>query len=76
MKKKVSIVMPAYNEEDRIGKTLMEYFSYFSNLKNDGELDFEIIVVLNACKDNTRKVVEKFDCKELFILEFRRNLRI
>jgi len=68
--KKVAIVIPAYNEEDRIGKTLDSYFNLFGDLKNKKLLDFEIIVVLNACKDNTKKVVEKFKRKELKVLDF------
>jgi len=68
--KRVAMIIPAYNEEDRIGKALESYFDYFGKLKEDGELDFKIIVVLNACKDNTRAVVEEFSRDELVILEF------
>lgn len=68
---KVSIIIPAHNEEKRIGKTLKEYISYFKNLKKQKILDFELIVVLNACSDNTSKVVEKYSCKELKVLEFK-----
>ena len=68
--KKVSIIMPAYNEEKRIGPTLEDYLGFFKGLKKAGELDFEIVVVLNACVDNTRRVVEKFACEELIILDF------
>lgn len=70
--KRVAIVIPAHNEEKRIGKTLNSYLSQFKRLKKQKKVDFEIIVVLNACRDNTRKVVEKHKCKELKILEFRR----
>ena len=69
---KVAIVIPAYNEENRIGKTLIEYFDFFYDLKEKNELDFEIVIVLNGCKDNTKNVVEKFSCKELIILDFER----
>ena len=67
---KISIIIPAYNEEKRIGKTIGCYLDYFKSLKKKKELDFEIIVVLNACKDNTLKVVKKYKCKELRILNF------
>lgn len=70
--KKVSIIMPAYNEEKRIAPTLVDYLGFFGNLKEKGEIDFEIVVVLNACVDNTRGVVEGFACEELVILEFER----
>jgi glycosyltransferase involved in cell wall biosynthesis len=53
---KLSIIIPAYNEEKRIGRTLDSYSKFFSkNIK-----DFEIIVVLNNCKDNTLKIVKEF----------------
>ncbi|MEK6872505.1 MAG: glycosyltransferase [Nanoarchaeota archaeon] len=67
---KVSIVIPAHNEEKRIRKTLEEYLSFFNNLKEKEVLDYEIIVVLNACVDNTKQIVERFNCEELIILDF------
>ncbi len=45
-----SIIVPAHNERDRIGKTLHEYLDAFA--------DSEIIVVLNGCTDGTKDVVE------------------
>ena len=55
--KELSIIIPAYNEEARIGKTLDSYYNFFSKkLKNN----FEIIVVPNNCKDRTQEIVEKF----------------
>src|SRR3989344_5174512 len=67
---KLAIVIPAHNEEKRIGRTLDHYLAYFSELKKREMLDFEIIVVLNACKDNTREVVDKYKHREIFVLEF------
>lgn len=55
---KLSIIIPAYNEERRIGKTLEDYASFFT--KQYGR-EFEIIVVLNACRDNTLKVVKRYE---------------
>ncbi len=49
-----SIVIPAYNEESRIGPTLDGYINYFSDNKFGSH---EIIVVLNGCVDGTRNVV-------------------
>jgi glycosyltransferase involved in cell wall biosynthesis len=52
----LSIVIPAYNEEKRILKTLKSYRKYFSShYKN-----FEILVILNGCKDKTEKIVSRF----------------
>lgn len=56
---KISIVIPAYNEEKRIRKagTLDDYGKFFS-VKNA-----EIIVVLNNCTDNTIRVVKEYEKK-------------
>jgi len=63
--KKLSIIIPAYNEEGRIGSTLKRYRAFFSNLKKKKILDYEIIVVLNACKDNTLGVCNQHKCENL-----------
>ena len=65
---KVGIVIPAHNEGKRINNILTAYLAYFSGLKKEGILDFEIVVVLNACSDNTLDVVEEFKYRELFVL--------
>ncbi len=57
---KLAIIIPAKNEETRIGKTLEEYLSYFQKrFKND----FELLVVLNGCTDNTAKVIQQIQKK-------------
>ena len=58
--KKVSIIIPAYNEEKRIENTLDSYNSYFKNLKKEKKLDFEIIVVINGTTDKTEEIVKKY----------------
>ncbi len=55
MTKSISIIIPAYNEEGRLEATLSGYLSFF-----DKKHDFEIIVVLNGCTDNTFDVVSRF----------------
>src|SRR5438445_2478800 len=52
---KISIIIPAYNEEERIEKTVRTYHTFFSE-KN---VSFELVIVLNGCKDNTIGVVER-----------------
>lgn len=54
---KISIIIPAHNEELRIRRTLESYLSFFDQLKQAGSLNFEIVVVLNGCTDNTLHVV-------------------
>ena len=65
----LSIVIPAYNEENRIGPTLREYVEHFE--PSYGER-FEIIVVLNGCTDGTREVVEQAarEAGRIRIIEF------
>lgn len=55
---KVSIIMPAYNEEKRIGETLNKYSIYFNSLKNRNILNYEILVVINGTTDKTEEVVK------------------
>ncbi len=69
----LSIVIPAYNEQDRIRPTLEEYASVFREPGPASEArSFELLVVLNGCRDNTRAVVEDIaaDVSELRIVEF------
>lgn len=54
---KLSIIIPAHNEEQRIKKTLETYRSFFAERKKLQILDYEVVVVLNACSDNTLGVV-------------------
>lgn len=65
----LSIVIPAYNEAERIRPTLEEYCSFFK--ESHGE-DFEVVVVLNGCVDNTREVVESVAAQypQVRLLEF------
>lgn len=57
--KKISIVIPAYNEEKRIGRTLEEYSIFFAEREREQKLNYELLVVLNGCKDNTRNIVQE-----------------
>jgi len=51
----VCIVIPAYNEETRIERTLLEYVKYFSSKPEKTTF----LVVANNCKDNTVGIVQK-----------------
>ncbi|MDO8509310.1 MAG: glycosyltransferase [Nanoarchaeota archaeon] len=55
---KASIIIPAYNEEKRIGKTLESYGLYFNRLKLNKKIDYELLVVINNTIDNTENVVK------------------
>ena len=50
------LLIPAYNEEKRIGPVLREYALHFRAHCGGA---FQIVVVLNGCRDNTLGVVEQ-----------------
>jgi len=50
--KTVSVVIPAYNEEKRIGRTLENHLEFFH--------DTEIFVAMDGCRDRTLGIVEEF----------------
>ena len=52
----LSIVIPAYNEEERILPTLEKIYSYLS----DQEFSYEVIVVDDGSTDNTEEIVRNF----------------
>ncbi len=56
----ISIVMPTYNEEKRIGKTLEAYINFFNNIKKKDKLNYRILIVINNTKDDTLGVIKKF----------------
>ena len=56
-----SIIIPAYNEEDYIKKTL-------HSLKNQTYQNYEVIVVTNGCTDKTEEIVKKRAGKKLRVL--------
>lgn len=54
---KISIIIPAHNEEKRIGKTLQTYSEYFK--QHADQCAYEFVVVLNGCIDNTYQIVQE-----------------
>ncbi|MGL4630498.1 MAG: glycosyltransferase family 2 protein [Leadbetterella sp.] len=51
---KLSVVIPAYNEEESIPETLLE----LSSVLNDAKIDYEILVVNDNSRDKTAEVLE------------------
>jgi putative flippase GtrA len=51
----ISIILPAYNEQDIISETVRHVYTEMTRLVSD----FEIIVVNDGSKDHTRRVVEE-----------------
>jgi len=52
----LSVVIPAYNEEKRIGNTLLAIDKYLSPKK----FPYEILIIIDGAKDNTFAVAEKY----------------
>lgn len=69
--KRVSVIIPAYNEAKRIEKTLKNVQEY---LKNQGR-DFEIVVVDDGSEDGTAELIErlKLTLPELKFIRFPKN---
>ncbi len=53
---KISVIIPAYNEEKNIVNTLKETVEVFKNL----DYDFELIVVNDGSKDKTYNIAKKY----------------
>lgn len=51
----VLLLIPAYNEEHRIGPVLRSYAEFF---RRNYQGKFQLVVVLNGCRDNTMRVVQ------------------
>lgn len=64
------LLIPAYNEENRIEPVLREYAQFFQQHYSG---KFELVVVLNGCRDNTLGVVQHVskDFPSITWLEFK-----
>ncbi len=62
----VSIVIPAWNEEDRLARTLERYLPA---LESRGD-PFEVIVVVDGVKDRTAEVAAEYAARHVRVLRF------
>ena len=58
--KKISVLVPTYNEEENVFNVVERLETILNSLKN---LDYEIVFIDNYSKDNTRNILMKL-CKE------------
>ena len=70
--KKISVVIPAHNEEGNISLIYQRIKDVFSALE---KYRFEIIFVNDGSRDNTQQVIEELaeNCEEVKYIEFSRN---
>jgi len=69
---KLSLIIPAFNEEKRIEGTILSYLEYFSSELNN----FEIIVEMDGCTDGTEEVVRKLAKKYANIIPIKFEKRL
>ncbi len=55
----ISIIIPTYNEEDKISLTLKSIHRYFENKK----FEYEVLVVDDGSTDNTLSIVKNISSK-------------
>lgn len=56
----LSIVIPAYNEEKRIGMTLESYSKYFDKISKKDKFSYEILIVINNTSDKTEDIIREY----------------
>jgi glycosyltransferase involved in cell wall biosynthesis len=61
-----TLVIPAWNEQARLEKTLERYVPAFERVGKD----FEIVVVTDGCTDGSKSVVERMAHRGVRLLEF------
>ncbi len=69
MGKKISVIIPAYNEEKRIYKTIKKIINYLKSRN----YSFEIIVVDDGSKDKTLEIAHRIKDRRLRIISYGKN---
>lgn len=67
----LSVIIPAYKEGERIGRTLLEIEKYF----NDKSYEWEIVVVVDGSPDNTAEIARNYgsQLKNLRVIDNKEN---
>ncbi len=65
----ISIIVPAYNEENRITKTLQA----IEAVMKKGEAEFEILAVNDGSSDSTAAVVQQLENEHIHLLSYEKN---
>lgn len=64
---KVSVVIPVFNAEKTVGKCL-------NSVLNQDYKNYDVIVIDDNSEDDTKKIIQRFENKNLFLLENNKNL--
>lgn len=69
---KLSVIIPAYNEEERLPRTLGRIVKFFRQKR----ISFEIIVVNDGSADSSKAIVERYREKfeEISLIDYNRNM--
>nr|CAG4646502.1 EOG090X0BIY [Macrothrix elegans] len=75
---KLSVIIPAYNEEERLPRMLEECLKYLEDVSHLGnESSYEVIIVDDGSKDKTTEVAlnysKKFGCDKVRVLSLTKN---
>jgi dolichyl-phosphate beta-glucosyltransferase len=67
----LSVVIPAYKEGERMGRTLLEIEKYF----NDKNYEWEVVVVVDGSPDNTAEIARNYSnqIRNLRVIENKEN---
>lgn len=66
----ISIIIPTYNEEKIIEKSISKIISFLENKK----FDYEIIVVDDCSKDRTKCIINNLNSKKIILIENKKNM--
>lgn len=69
----LSVVIPAYNEENRLGKTLPQAIEYIKEFSKKHSLKTEVIVVNDGSTDETYSIMRDF-VKDIEIVSYNTNM--
>jgi len=58
----LSVVLPAYNEDENIESLVNRWLQYQGVLANDHGLAFRIVVINDGSVDKTREIAERLEC--------------
>ncbi|RTL06062.1 glycosyltransferase [Candidatus Dependentiae bacterium] len=50
----IAIIIPAYNEEKRLARTIKAYIAFFNSIS---DIQCSLIIALNGCTDSTKEIV-------------------